>query len=116
MRATCAALMKEALAPSGQPTLTIRSPAPAYPMPMLHAVQPTEAVHAAIASLDGTLSLARALVEGGRRIDLAGLERETTSLCAAVMALRVEEAKRLRPALLSLRSQVDGLAARLAEA
>ncbi|WP_146217072.1 hypothetical protein [Falsiroseomonas bella] len=76
--------------------------------------QPAEAVHAAIASLDGTLSLARALVEGGRRIDLAGLEREATTLCAAVMALGAEEAKRLRPALLSLRGQVDGLAASLA--
>jgi hypothetical protein len=95
-------------------SITIPSPAPAYPMPMPHAVQPPDAVRAAIASLDGTLSLARALVEGGRRIDLAGLEREAVTLCAAVMALRAEQAKRLRPALLSLRSQVEGLAARLA--
>ncbi|WP_137177101.1 hypothetical protein [Roseomonas sp. AR75] len=83
---------------------------------MSRAVQHAEAVHAAIASLDGTLALARALVEGGRRIDLAGLEREATSLCAAVMALDEAEAKRMRPALLSLRSQVDGLADRLAAA
>jgi hypothetical protein len=72
---------------------------------------PTEAVGAAIAALDGTLAVARALVEGGRRIDLEGLEQEAAALCAAVMALGTEEARRMRPALEALRTHVDGLAA-----
>jgi hypothetical protein len=74
----------------------------------------TTAVRAAIEAMDGTLAMARALVEGGRRIDLAGLEREATSICAAVMALEAEQGRSLRPALESLLRQVDGLAARLA--
>lgn len=73
----------------------------------------SQAVRAAIEAMDGTVVLARALVEGGRRVDLAGLEAEAGRLCAAVMALAPEEAKPLRPALESLRRQVDGLAARL---
>ena len=36
--------------------------------------RPTEAVRSAIDSLGGTVAVARALVEGGRRVDLAGLE------------------------------------------
>jgi hypothetical protein len=67
-------------------------------------------VGAAIAALDGTLVVARALVESGRRIDLDGLERDATVLCAAVMALDAREARHLRPALEALRQQVDGLA------
>jgi hypothetical protein len=106
--------VKNALAAPPDRTLTIRSPVPAYATAMPQSPAPAEAVRAAIVSLDGTLSLARALVEGGRRIDLAGLDREATTLCAAVMALRAEEAQRLRPALLALRGQVDGLAASLA--
>ncbi|HEV7267395.1 MAG TPA: hypothetical protein VGN83_21190 [Falsiroseomonas sp.] len=74
----------------------------------------TQAVRAAIEAMDGTIVMARALVEGGRRIDLAGLDGETGRLCAAVMALDGAEARRLRPALESLRRQVDGLASRLA--
>lgn len=74
---------------------------------------PAEAVRAAIGALDGTLAVAKALVEGGRRIDLAGLEREAAALCAAVMALDAAEAKRLRPALEALRGNVESLAAAL---
>ncbi|WP_270936889.1 hypothetical protein [Falsiroseomonas oryzae] len=75
----------------------------------------TQAVRAAIEAMDGTIAMARALVEGGRRVDLAGLDRETVSLCAAVMALDATAARDLRPALEALRRQVDGLAARLAQ-
>jgi hypothetical protein len=73
-----------------------------------------KAVSAAIEAMDGTIAMARALVEGGRRIDLAGLDGEAGRLCAAVMALEPGEARRLRPALLALRQQIDGLAASLA--
>jgi len=72
---------------------------------------PAAAVAAAIAALDGTLVVARALVESGRRIDLDGLEREAVALCAAVMALDVREARSLRPAIEALRHHVDSLAA-----
>ncbi len=78
--------------------------------PSLH----TEVVRAAIEAMDGTVAVARALVEGGRRVDLAGLDREATSLCAAVMALETVQARSLRPALEALLRQVDGLRAVLA--
>ena len=80
---------------------------------MRSATSHTEVVRVAIEAMDGTLIMARALVEGGRRIDLAGLDREAGRICAAVMALDVEEAKRLRPALEALRRQVDGLSVSL---
>ena len=72
---------------------------------------PADAVGAAIAALGGTLAVARALVESGRRIDLGGLERDAVALCAAVLVLDVAEARRLRPAIEALRHQVDSLAA-----
>ena len=72
---------------------------------------PAVAVAAAIAALDGTLVVARALVENGRRIDLAGLDRDAVALCAALMVLDVGEARCLRPAIEALRHHVDSLAA-----
>ncbi|WP_237216423.1 hypothetical protein [Falsiroseomonas oryziterrae] len=76
-------------------------------------VQHSAAVRAAIESLGGTIAVAAALVDGGRRIDLAGLERDCAVLCAAVMTLDMPEARRLRPALEDLLFRVNGLAARL---
>lgn len=73
-----------------------------------------EAVHAAIEGLGGTVALARALAEGGRSIDLAGLDRDATALCAAVMALEQDAARALRPALEALLRQVEGLNTELA--
>jgi hypothetical protein len=70
----------------------------------------TEAVRAAIDTLGGTVAVARALVEGGRVIELAGLERDCAMLCAALMALDVNDARRLRPALEELLHQVNRLA------
>lgn len=83
------------------------------PADLPRAPNPTEVVGAAIASLDGTIAVARALVETGRRIDLAGLDHEAAALVAAIMALDAEDARRLRPALETLRAHVDGLAAKL---
>jgi hypothetical protein len=73
-----------------------------------------EAVHAAIEAMGGTVAVARALVEGGRRVDLEGLDRDAAALCAAVMALAPEDGRRLRPALEALLRQVDGLTAEVA--
>jgi hypothetical protein len=81
---------------------------------MSTAPSPTAAVEAAIASLDGTLAMARALVESGRRIELDGLENDAAALCAALMLLSPEAARALRPALIALRRQVDELATSLA--
>ena len=77
------------------------------------APNPAEVMGAAIASFDGTIAVAQALVESGRRIDLTGLEQEAAVLVAALMALDAEEARHLRPALEALRDHVDGLAAKL---
>jgi hypothetical protein len=77
------------------------------------AANPAEVMGAAIASFDGTIAVAQALVASGRRIDLSGLEQEAAALVAALMALDAEEARRLRPALEALRDHVDTLAARL---
>ncbi|WP_439595303.1 hypothetical protein [Falsiroseomonas sp.] len=80
------------------------------PQPATHA----EAVHAAIESMGGTVLVARVLVEGGRQVDLEGLDRDATALCAAVLALRPEEGRLLRPALEGLLRQVNELAAQVA--
>jgi hypothetical protein len=80
---------------------------------MPHAATHAEAVQAAIEALGGTVTVARALIEGGRRIDLEGLDRDATALCAAVMTLEREAAQHLRPALEALLRQVEHLAAAL---
>ena len=76
-------------------------------------VRHTEAVRAAIDTLGGTVAVARALVDGGRIIDLSGLERDCAMLCAALMALDVADARRLKPALEELLYQVNRLAAHM---
>jgi hypothetical protein len=82
----------------------------------MSAASHAEAVLAAIEAMGGTIAVARALVEGGRRVDLQGLDRDAAALCAAVMTLDRDAAKTLRPALESLLRQVDGLTAQLARA
>ena len=69
---------------------------------------------AAIESMRGTLSLARAFVEAGRPVDLGGLDAGTAALCAAVEMLPAEDSRRLRPALVALLAEVDGLGAAFA--
>lgn len=81
---------------------------------MPHNATHTAAVQAAIESMGGTVVVARALVEGGRRVDLEGLDRDATALCAAVIALRAEDARLLRPALEALLRQVNDLTAEVA--
>ncbi len=71
--------------------------------------QTAHAALVAIGSLHGTLQVARALVESGRRIDLGGLDSNAAMVCAAVIALPPAEARALRPALVALLDEVDGL-------
>ena len=69
---------------------------------------------ATIDTLRGTLALARALVESGRRVDLTGLDTGTAAVCAAIEMLPPDLARQLRPALVGLLAEVDGLGVALA--
>ena len=67
---------------------------------------------AALATIDtlrGTLALARVFVESGRRVDLTGLDTGTAALCAAIELLPPDLARPLRPALITLLAELDGL-------
>lgn len=68
---------------------------------------------AAIEALHATILMACALAEGGRRIDLMGLDGQAATLCTAVALLPRSEAEALAPALLALVSDVERLAATL---
>lgn len=69
---------------------------------------------ASIESLRGVLAMARALVQGGRHVDLAGLEEETAQLCAALESAP-DQARPLRPALVALLAELDALAVTMPE-
>jgi hypothetical protein len=69
---------------------------------------------AAIDAMEGTLSLAEALLARRRAVDLAGLDREIGRLCVAVLAAPRSAAPALRLRLESLRRVHDRLAAALA--
>jgi hypothetical protein len=73
----------------------------------------TLATLAAVDSMQGTLALARALVEAGREVDLTGLEREAERLCAALACLPEGSAPRLRAPLQGLTQELDRLAGTL---
>ena len=64
---------------------------------------------AAIESLHGMMSVARALVAAGRAVDLGGLDGEAQRLCAAVACLPRESGQRLRIPLIELREELDRL-------
>lgn len=61
----------------------------------------------AIGSLHGTVAMARALVLAGRRVDLAGLDRDAARLAAAVVCLPAGTAPSLRAPLEALTREVD---------
>ena len=65
---------------------------------------------AAIEALHATILMARALAEGGRRIDLAGLDGQAASLCTAIALLPRPQAAPLAPALQALVRDVERLA------
>lgn len=74
------------------------------------------ASRAAIEQMRDTLRLARALVESGRVIDLTGLDTGVAALCAALALLPADLARPMRPALVALLAEVDGLGAALTPA
>jgi len=59
------------------------------------------------------LGITAALIESGRRVDLAGLDDEFGRLCAGILALPLAESRALRPMLDTLREQLDQLHAAL---
>ena len=78
------------------------------PMPYTH-------LAGRIETLRGTLAMARALVQGGRHVDLAGLEDEAGGLCEALRTAPAPQARALRPAILALLTELDALAVTMPE-
>ena len=59
--------------------------------------------------------LARALAGQGRAVELAGLDQQVGLLCARALDLPPAHGRALRPRLMGLRAELDGLAATLGE-
>ena len=70
-----------------------------------------QAVLATAQHLEGLLTVAIGPAEGGRRIDLSGLDREIAALCLAALGLRGAERRQCRLPLLSLQRRVEVLQA-----
>ena len=71
-----------------------------------------DAIQAAIAMAEGLarmMCIARILVENGRTIDLAGLDRGVGLLCAKALDLPVTGGRAVRPSLVAVLSQADTL-------
>jgi len=64
---------------------------------------------ARIDSMRGTVQVARALVEAGRVVDLAGLDAEAARLCVAIGMMPELVSKPLRQPLEALRADLDRL-------
>jgi hypothetical protein len=84
------------------------------PKPQRHAEPPPTSLEiaatlAAIDSLHGTVTMARALVLAGRQVDLDGLDREAARLCAAVACMPGNSGEALLPPLLRLAGEVEAL-------
>jgi hypothetical protein len=75
---------------------------------------PADAARELADGLGNMLRIAAALVEGGRDIDLAGLEGQIGLLCAKTLDLPTEEGRALRPLLHELRTRIDALGAAIA--
>lgn len=71
------------------------------------------AVQGCLAQFSRTLVVIRNLMQAGRYVDLTGLDAEMVLVCTRALALPPEEARSLRPVLLSLREELGVLAAAL---
>jgi hypothetical protein len=72
------------------------------------------AVEGLAGQVAGTLRLAAALAQGGRRLDLTGLDRMVGRLCAQALDLPPAEGRMLRLRLIALLGELDALGVRLA--
>ena len=71
-----------------------------------------EAAQAVIAMSEGlgrTICIARTLVENGRTVDLAGLDRGVGLLCAKALDLPMVAGRTIQPHLLALLSEAESL-------
>lgn len=75
-----------------------------------------KALTASIDIMRDTLAMARALVRGGRQVDLAGLEEEAAAICAALASSPPAQALPLRPAMLALVAELDALTVTMPQA
>ena len=88
---------------------------PSMTIPGLHLTDPdwnTAALGAVTnlaSALARTVCVARALVDNGRSVDIAGLERGVGLLCAKALDLPYEQGKAVRPHLVALFNEVEGL-------
>jgi hypothetical protein len=80
-------------------------------------MQAPEIQAAALAdAIGGTIRLARALVESGRQVDLAGLESEVGRLCAACLDLPPDQGRTLRDRLGAVLADLDSLRSAITDA
>jgi hypothetical protein len=76
---------------------------------------PMRSVLALADGLAKTLRIAKALLQSGREIDIAGLETMIGLLCARALDLPPEHGRAVRPELIALRKETDQLILLLAE-
>ena len=86
---------------------------PLPPDPSGYEAQAAQTVVAMSEGLGRTICIARALVENGRSVDLAGLEHGVGLLCAKALDLPAETGRTVRPHLLSVLAESDALTASL---
>lgn len=82
------------------------------PASLLTPSDPSAVLTAAEELADGiaaTLRMARALVDSQRAVDLGGFDRMVGLLCARALDLPPEQGRALRPRLIALLADLDGL-------
>ncbi len=67
-------------------------------------------------AMSGSLRVARALVQAGRQVDLAGLDAEAGRLCAACLDLTPDQGRALRPLLQAVLADLEALALSMRDA
>ncbi len=76
--------------------------------------QRVAALQSMAGALDRILRLAGALVQAGRPVELAGLDRQVGLLCAQSLDLEPPSGQDIRLSLIALRQQLENLAAGMA--
>jgi hypothetical protein len=85
----------------------------AHPVTAIDENTPLGRIHELANGLCRMLRMARGLTEGGRRIDIAGLDRLVGLVCAKSLDLPPEDGRRMRVTLIELRDEADALTAAL---
>jgi len=80
-----------------------------FPPPPANLAPPHQVVDQMIDGATSTLRVARGLLEGGRRVDLEGLDRVIGVICARALDLPPEEGRTIRPRLALLLADLDAL-------